>query len=172
MNFKEKMLIESTQNSDDFKTLEKLIEDSDELSESGVLAALAAKLGLAGAVGSAGGGFSGALGSIGGGAIATAPSAAGTGGIIAAGSASITAPFALLLASLGVAWVGYLVTKKAFKIMFLAKVKKCLGDKVAKEAKDLVVTVGKLPKGNRQHDEAVTKLDVIKADLLKKCGKK
>lgn len=182
LSFEDKMLVESMKDSPEMNEIMKLIETSEELTESGVVAALAAKLGIvtsakiAGLAGAISGGMSGASAgaTIGGniGAGVAGVNGAMSGAILAGTGLTITAPFALLLASLGTAWVTYLIAKKAFRVMFLMKIKNCLGAEIEKEATDSITAISKLPKGNRQHDDAVTKLDEIKSKLLEKCGKK
>lgn len=175
LSFEDAMLFEEIKKSPEFDEIMKLIENSEELTESGVVAALAAKLGIdAMAVGSTSvitGTTSGAVAAKAGALVGAGFGSVTSGGGVTAG-VMLSAPFALLLASLGGAWITYLIGKKLFQVMFIAKVKKCLGDKIATDTKSLVQTVSKLPKGNKQHDDAVAKLDGIKGKLLEKCGKK
>lgn len=163
------------QESPEFQQITKIIEDSEELTESATVMALAKALGLSELLVASNTAAS----------VATAGSAVGakvSGAIVGAdiavksalttastvGATTVLAPFGILLGALGTSWAMYLLTKKAFQALFLKKVKTCLGMKDFAAAKMSIIALKKYKKGNKKRDDADTKLDEIKTRLLEK----
>ena len=94
--------------------------------------------------------------------------------IVDAGGVSVLTPELLSMmgtvGSVGVgAWLIYLTTKKAFRVLFLKKVEKCLGSMRKRDAEEAIMVLKKLPKNSPTRKTAEETLEQIKLEMTKKC---
>ena len=164
--FQEKMMIESLTQTGKLDELLEMIEKSEELTEMSVKDALSTWYGVPS-------GIADALSTTqlatlaAGEAVARGGVATTAYGIIASGGA--VAFFPWLLTAVGGGLIVSLTAKKIFRVLFLRKVKSCLGDKVHDETKDLLRTIITTPdKTSSVKIEADARLVDIKDLLLKK----